>query len=46
MLLCHKFSSELPVRGMGLEGAWGYKVVLAGEEMHKQKKPHRAALSY
>lgn len=37
-LLCHKLPSELKARELGLEGARGYKVVLAGEETHKQKK--------
>lgn len=38
MLLCHKFTRELKARGLGLEGAWGYKVVLAGQKTHKEKK--------
>lgn len=38
MLLCHKFPSELKVRGLGLKDASSYEVVLAGEETYKQKR--------
>lgn len=38
MLLCHKFPRELKARGLGLEGARGYRGVLAGKETHRHKR--------